>query len=66
VRIFLRRGGGFAVGMPDDERRLKQALGEDRLCGRSAPTFSGYFERPKFYEFVEFIKQLDPNGSSVH
>jgi hypothetical protein len=25
----------------------------------------GYHERPKFYEFVEFVKQLDPNGSSV-
>jgi hypothetical protein len=51
--------------MPDDERSLKQAFDEDRLCGRSALTFSGYYERPKFYEFVEFVKQLDPNGSSV-
>jgi hypothetical protein len=46
--------------MPDDERRLKQALDEDRLCGRSALTFSEYFERPQFYEFVSLLNSWIP------
>ena len=66
VRIFCDAVSALLLNMPNDERSLKQAFDEDRLCGRSALTFSGYSERPTFYEFVEFVKQLDPNGSSVH
>jgi hypothetical protein len=66
VRIFCDAVSALLLAMPRDEHSLKRAFDEDRICGRAVGSFSGYSERPKFHEFVEFVKQLDPDRSSLN
>ena len=61
VRIFCDAVSALLFAKPRDDHSLKRAFDEDRICGHAVGSFSGYSQRPKFYDFVEFVKQLDPS-----